>query len=81
MQSVYVIIETLNGRLGQVLPCESHRVADGLFKQCVRENDPTLTEEDLEEALYEGFFADDNGYEIRLTGPCEIQPDTTHKKV
>ena len=69
-----IITETLNGLIA------GHKVfllrgtdeeknatikrAEEVFKACAKENIPNLDDEDLQNALDNGYIDDDNGYEI-----------------
>jgi len=70
---VYPVVEIFQGRPGQVIPCATQRLANGTFKNCVRENNDELSEEDLSLAVDEGCYSDGYGYEVFLVGPCDVE--------
>ena len=76
-QEVIVLTEILNGVISGhkvfLVPVDGefedtkHEVverAEEVFKACAKENIPNLDDDDLENALDNGYIDDDNGYEI-----------------
>lgn len=65
------VIEMTNGNFQSIRSfadnAEGNKRAEKLFKRCMKENDSNLSSEFMDECIEEGFYDDDNGYNLYLT--------------